>query len=354
MNEQKELEIYSAQLPLISSFTDRLKELISELLQRNRIKVHLIEARTKSIESFGEKIRRPGKSYRSPIDELPDLSGVRVIVYYQDEVKKVADVLSTEFEIVELEHSHQPSKYSPDQFGYISLHYVIKLNELRLKLPEWEPYQSNRAEVQIRTVLQHSWAAVSHALQYKHESDVPKELRRKLFRLAGLFELADEEFVAVRDTTAEIRSDAAAALESGDRSISINQLSLSEFVSRWEKLDEVRNHMINAGYIFDDPPFEEDVEEDDYIGTIAYHCERIGIKSIEELLKSVNQDFYGYLQRINPKSEWYVSEAFAIFLILIRANIDNFTVEDLVGAGWNSEIAEKVISGALADAKKSG
>lgn len=117
MNEKEMIEKYSLQRPLYVSYTERLKELISELLRLNDIKIHLIEARAKTIESFSEKIRRPGKSYQNPIEELPDLSGIRVIVYYQDDVEKVAEVLKNELEVVESEVSHQPSKYSPDQFG---------------------------------------------------------------------------------------------------------------------------------------------------------------------------------------------------------------------------------------------
>jgi ppGpp synthetase/RelA/SpoT-type nucleotidyltranferase len=35
-------------------------------------------------------------------------------------------------------------------------------------------------------------------LQYKQEADVPHELRRRLVRISGLLELADDEFDAVR------------------------------------------------------------------------------------------------------------------------------------------------------------
>jgi trimethylamine:corrinoid methyltransferase-like protein len=53
------------------------------------------------------------------------------------------------------------------------------------------------AEVHVRTVLQHAWAAISHSLQYKKEDDVPAALRRRLNRLAALLELADQEFTTL-------------------------------------------------------------------------------------------------------------------------------------------------------------
>lgn len=54
-------------------------------------------------------------------------------------------------------------------------------------------------EIQVRTVLQDAWAIVAAHLSYKQESDVPKQLRRKLNALSGLFETADSQFDRLRD-----------------------------------------------------------------------------------------------------------------------------------------------------------
>lgn len=57
----------------------------------------------------------------------------------------------------------------------------------------------------LSTVLQHAWATISHKLDYKSEVDVPRELRRSLFRLSALLELADKEFVDLRRRTEELQ-----------------------------------------------------------------------------------------------------------------------------------------------------
>lgn len=95
----------------------------------------------------------------------------------------------------------------PDRFGYLSVHYTASLSPARRKLAEWRPYADIRAEVQFRTALQHAWSAVQHKLEYKSSIEAPRELRRRLFRLSALFELADEQFSELRDDRARIAAE---------------------------------------------------------------------------------------------------------------------------------------------------
>jgi hypothetical protein len=57
------------------------------------------------------------------------------------------------------------------------------------------------ASVQVRTVLQHAWAEFEHDIRYK--GSIPEEhaadLDRRFTLAAGLLELADREFTAIRD-----------------------------------------------------------------------------------------------------------------------------------------------------------
>lgn len=200
--------------------------------------------------------------------------------------------------------------------------------------------------------MQHSWAAVSHALQYKHESDVPKQLRRKLYRLSGLFELADEEFISVRNETELLRTKTVQALDRGNMEVPLNSISLSEFIQRWDKFGELKLLMESIGFIFASPPFDEH-DDKDYFGEFASHCEKLGIRTIQELESIIDYDAESFLKRIYNDSDWFVSEGFALSLLLIRARVDEFTVNDLVSAGWGSIIATRVIDAAIEDRKDS-
>ena len=54
--------------------------------------------------------------------------------------------------------------------------------------------------MQIRTVLQHAWAEFEHDIRYKRSGEAPDPQIDRAFTLAaGLIELADQQFSAIRD-----------------------------------------------------------------------------------------------------------------------------------------------------------
>jgi ppGpp synthetase/RelA/SpoT-type nucleotidyltranferase len=146
------------------------------------------ESRAKDPGSLENKLHR--KQYSS-LKEIPDLAGVRIIVRYLSDVQRTVELLGSEFTIPE----SFPHRYSsPDAFGYVSHHVVVKLSAERRGLREWNRYGDLACEVQIRTILQHAWASISHSLDYKSEEEVPTAVRRDLFRVAALLESGDEMF----------------------------------------------------------------------------------------------------------------------------------------------------------------
>jgi hypothetical protein len=72
-----------------------------------------------------------------------------------------------------------------------------------------------RFELQMRTALQHVWSAIQHDIGYKFDIEVPMEYHRSLSRLAGLLELADNEFSRLRHGIADYRRRANSLLENG-------------------------------------------------------------------------------------------------------------------------------------------
>jgi hypothetical protein len=118
----------------------------------------------------------------------------------------------------------------PDRFGYLSLHYVCGIGASRRSLPEYRKLVDLKCEIQIRSILQHTWAEIEHDLGYKTSLSVPQTIRRRFSRLAGLLELADSEFAAVRDSVKQYQRDVPAQIKHGPDEVLIDQTSLIAYI----------------------------------------------------------------------------------------------------------------------------
>ncbi|NVK20449.1 MAG: hypothetical protein HWE30_17280 [Methylocystaceae bacterium] len=331
------IEDYMSVRPSYQMFAERIELLLKELLRSNNIKVHFTESRAKSIESFSEKLKRPSKKFKDPMKEMPDLAGVRLVLYYLDDVESVGKLLKKEFKIIEEVVDHQPDHFSPDQFGYLSMHYIVALNQKRFQLTEWAGFKNFRAEVQVRTVLQHSWAAVSHALQYKREGDVPHGSRRRLFRLASLFEIADEEFLKIRDE----RQVSFNRSNEGNDSAIIDAPSLKNFIETSGQMKAINKTASEVGFIVRNAELVD-------VGILVEECERLGINSIADLVESLKFDYKSWFNEIYEEvpfgDTWSVSEPFLLELLLIGRYPDKYPIERLTEIGWHHEFAQAILN----------
>ena len=193
-NNELAINSFKTNYPIYENFTRDIKNLVEKVLLFKNIKYDHIEARTKSLESFSEKIGRDGKDYEDPIHEVTDISGVRIVVFSLNDIEKVSSIIEDVF-FVDYEKSvNKSEKLKINEFGYLSKHLIVSLKDDRLKLLENENYKDLKAEIQIRTVLQHAWATIEHKINYKHNIKLPDEQQRDFYRLSAVLELADKEF----------------------------------------------------------------------------------------------------------------------------------------------------------------
>jgi putative GTP pyrophosphokinase len=229
------------------AMTARLQGLVADLLADAGLDVIQIEARTKDINSFIEKIGRKGGKYTDPLTEVTDLVALRIITYYLEDVVRVGKILRSEFQIDATNSVDKAAGLDPDRFGYTSVHYVVALSAERRRLAEWRPYTGLRAEIQVRTALQHAWSAVNHKLDYKSPTEVPRELRRGLFRLSALFELADEQFSRLRDAREQIASDYAEDVRDGQLDLPLDEASISAYLNDGAKRAVIARMVTESG-----------------------------------------------------------------------------------------------------------
>ena len=202
------------------AFAQAVRTLIVQVLQSADIKVNSVDFRAKDPESFGAKAELPSDGdqrepkYRRPLDEITDLAGVRIIAFFPRDVASIGECIYTEFDILERTDLGRAA-FREDRFGYQSEHYLVKLNDKRTTLPEYEPHRCLVAEIQVRTILQHAWAEIEHDIQYKAATTTPNPIRRKFMALAGLLEIADREFQAIQDEDKEYKQVARTSVEKG-------------------------------------------------------------------------------------------------------------------------------------------
>lgn len=239
---------YRERRGLFEGLVAKLVDLTGTLLGPAGIEVADIEYRTKTVQSFVDKIYRKGQKYTDPLNDITDLAGLRIITYYVEDLQPVGDWIASEFD-VDWPNSVDPSQsMEADRFGYASPSYVVRLAEPRRSLGEWLPYSSLRAEIQLRTIAQHAWASVDHKLRYKRKQDVPPELQRALWRLSALFELADKEFSDIRTRVEEISAGYSAGVERGEYDFGLNLESLQAYFSTTSWAESLRTMAVEAGW----------------------------------------------------------------------------------------------------------
>lgn len=105
-----------------------------------------------------------------------------------------------------------------------------------------------KIELQVRTGLQHAWAAIEHKLQYKNQVDVPEPLQRKLFQISALLELADDEFAYLRTKLGKLRETYESDLKAGDIPIPINVDSIDIYTITSPFISDIKVKISKIGF----------------------------------------------------------------------------------------------------------
>jgi putative GTP pyrophosphokinase len=249
MEEDFERE-YGRRIGPLRLLAPKVEQLIIDLVQDDKdIRLHSVVSRIKSEDSCLRKLTRPGVT--RPLSSLTDLLGLRIITYMRDDVDAVAKIVERQFRIDAENSVDKSAALDPDRFGYLSVHYIAEIGEPRVGLPEYRAYRGLQFEVQIRSILQHAWAEIEHDLGYKSEAAIPRTTRRRFSRLASLLELADDEFLAIRDELEKHQETATKVIRKGELDVEIDQDSLYSFAetdARLRRLETLLAKHMNVPY----------------------------------------------------------------------------------------------------------
>ncbi|HEU4962533.1 MAG TPA: hypothetical protein VFV52_01545 [Bacilli bacterium] len=270
------IEDYKQQKGLYTDFAQTLESLLQEMLKQKGIRVHSIASRVKEEDSFAGKVSRSEGKY-TELQEITDLAGIRIITYFDDEVDAIAELVEREFVIDEENSVDKRTLLDPDRFGYLSLHYVVGLSDQRAGLMEYARFQGCKAEIQIRSILQHTWAEIEHDLGYKTKQAIPREIRRSFSRLAGLLELADREFAKIRDDLREYEEDVQEQISDRPERVLIDQTSLKSYIACSQLVFEMDTRLVAAAQA------QAVITSDSFVGQMVERLQYFGLQTISDV-----------------------------------------------------------------------
>jgi putative GTP pyrophosphokinase len=209
-------------------------------------------------------------------------------------------------------------------------------------LPEWSDYAGLFAEIQVRTLLQHTWASIEHVLIYKNEADAPHSLRRRLSRLSALFELADEELDHLLRERSAQTVEYTARLHRGERDVPIDVDSLRSYITHSMEVkywNEVLRTAVMVG-----------VGDGDFgdLSRLVRFADRFNLNFIHEL-DSLLISAHGWGERflsqyfaeqfrtgiLSSPEKTYVVGSGALNMLMIAANAGDVSAEELqTDFGW--------------------
>ena len=136
----------------------------------------MVTSRAKSPDRLRAKVTRrnakrenPYKNMREIYEDIADLCGIRVSLYFPGDRNKTGDLIGDLFDIQNIRHfpeQSEPPTYNRRFSGYWATHYrgLLKIDSLA---HSQQRYASAHLEIQVASLLMHAWSEVEHDLVYK-------------------------------------------------------------------------------------------------------------------------------------------------------------------------------------------
>lgn len=149
--------------------------------------IHNIQYRIKSPKSIINKLERKKLEKNiEGIKKLNDISGLRVICNYINDIHYIAQLLILQEDVVLIKYNNYITY--PKKNGYRSLHLIVTVpvyqNDLLINVP---------VEIQIRSIAMDCWASLEHELVYKADKKANDEIKQRLKKCAEMMEKTDLE-----------------------------------------------------------------------------------------------------------------------------------------------------------------
>ncbi|WP_317320172.1 (p)ppGpp synthetase [Subdoligranulum variabile] len=182
------------------SISKEIERNISDLFDKCGL-YYRIFCRCKSGQSAAKKIQE--KKYDEIGKKMQDLIGVRIALYFKDDIDVCVEILKNNYTVIETVRDEENS----DKFSPMRLNLVCQMPEsvsTALSSNLWEFPIDTTFEIQVRTIFSEGWHEVEHDLRYKNKSDWSDhmDLSRNLNGILATLETCDWAIINVLDQLA--------------------------------------------------------------------------------------------------------------------------------------------------------
>lgn len=207
MNEHEFSLRWQKEKPMYEAWGNFVLSEILSKLEDKRIPVQDFlkmkpRVRLKDTQSLKDKAFYRYKNYSNPYIDIEDKVGIRFVVLLIEEIAVITEIIknSDSWNFEESRHFQSERDASPLIFTYQSVHYVVKskasLNYSKCNIPI-EP--DLPCEIQIRTILQHAYAELTHDSVYKKSTIIEPKVQRTIAKSMALIETTDDFFSDVKE-----------------------------------------------------------------------------------------------------------------------------------------------------------
>ncbi|WP_459202011.1 GTP pyrophosphokinase [Methanococcus sp. CF] len=207
MDEKQFIEKYCKEMPIFKAWGMYVKKEICNKIKdmpnsENFLKINC-EPRLKEIKSIVDKAFNRNKNYKDPYAQIEDKVGVRFVVLLGSDIRKIENIIKSIdiWDYSKDKDFDDERIHKPNVFDYQSVHYVVK-NKEPITYEECQIPVDTPCEIQIRTLMQHSYSEVTHDKLYKKNHPNSK-LYRNVAKCMALIEVVDDLYMEVDELVSQ-------------------------------------------------------------------------------------------------------------------------------------------------------
>lgn len=160
-----------------SDFLVKMEDLVRQVVTYNNVPCYRVDSAIEThLNATGERINVPL---------------IRVVGFFEDTISKITNVLNGEFELYLVSNNNQ------NTFTASTKVFQAALRQNRLELPEYIIHQPHKFEIHVSSILQDVYSAMHRNLA--NGTELPETLKRDFYRIGAFLEMADIEFIKIRN-----------------------------------------------------------------------------------------------------------------------------------------------------------